>query len=242
MPCVLSPPSSICTLATEMCQFGGGGLPIHMSPLPTPHNQPLQCGQCGTGLGGRGGCRMSPSRCVPIRSPPKAVCCKDHQHCCPRGYTCNAATQSCEKLLAATPLRFPVPAGPPLSPPRPVATIPADTARACPPGQRCCRSKDGSWARCPFAQVSGWHFGGGGHGGEGGAVSPPMSPIAPLCRAPAVRTGVAAAPLGTAAPGGDASAGPSAGTSGGASPAGRCCDLPRDRGHRLDVPHRIKGF
>lgn len=189
-----------------------------------------------------GGCRMSPSRCVPIRPPPKAVCCKDHQHCCPRGYTCNAATQSCEKLLAATPLRFPVPAGPPLSPPRPVATIPADTARACPPGQRCCRSKDGSWARCPFAQVSGWHFGGGGHGGEGGAVSPPMSPIAPLCRAPAVRTGVAAAPLGTAAPGGDASAGPSAGTSGGASPAGRCCDLPRDRGHRLDVPRRIKGF
>ncbi|XP_068517057.1 progranulin isoform X1 [Anas acuta] len=89
--------------------------------------------------------------CCPLE---QAVCCKDHQHCCPQGYTCNAATQSCEKLLAATPLRFPVPAGPPLSPPRPVATIPADTARACPPGQRCCRSKDGSWARCPFAQGS----------------------------------------------------------------------------------------
>uniref|UniRef100_A0A8B9UCG4 Granulin precursor n=1 Tax=Anas zonorhyncha TaxID=75864 RepID=A0A8B9UCG4_9AVES len=142
------------------------------SPPAAPHVQdvtPTQdggdivgvpcCGQCGTGLGGGhgvlgGGCRMSPSRCVPICPPPKAVCCKDHQHCCPRGYTCNAATQSCEKLLAATPLRFPVPAGPPLSPPRPVATIPADTARACPPGQRCCRSKDGSWARCPFAQGS----------------------------------------------------------------------------------------
>lgn len=196
-----------------------------------------------------GVCRMSPSLCVPPSvPPPKAVCCKDHQHCCPRGYTCNAATQSCEKLLAATPLRFPVPAGPPLSPPRPVATIPGDTARACLPGQRCCRSKDGSWARCPFAQVSGWHFGGRGHGGEGGgAVSPPMSPIAPLRRAPAVRTDVAAAPLGTAAPGGDASAGPSAGTSGGASPAGRCCDLP-GAGDTCsgpwsgDVPRRIKGF
>uniref|UniRef100_A0A8B9UA63 Granulin precursor n=1 Tax=Anas zonorhyncha TaxID=75864 RepID=A0A8B9UA63_9AVES len=158
-PVSCPPPSSICTLAMGMCQFGGGGFP-YTSPLPTPHNQPLQqCGQCGTGLGGGhgvlgGGCRMSPSRCVPICPPPKAVCCKDHQHCCPRGYTCNAATQSCEKLLAATPLRFPVPAGPPLSPPRPVATIPADTARACPPGQRCCRSKDGSWARCPFAQGS----------------------------------------------------------------------------------------
>ncbi|XP_040392925.1 progranulin isoform X3 [Cygnus olor] len=89
--------------------------------------------------------------CCPLE---QAVCCKDHQHCCPRGYTCNVATQSCEKLLAATPLRSPAPAGPPLSPLRPVATIPGDTARACLPGQRCCRSTDGSWARCPFAQGS----------------------------------------------------------------------------------------
>ncbi|XP_040392928.1 progranulin isoform X6 [Cygnus olor] len=98
-------------------------------------------------------CRLSSGAwgCCPLE---QAVCCKDHQHCCPRGYTCNVATQSCEKLLAATPLRSPAPAGPPLSPLRPVATIPGDTARACLPGQRCCRSTDGSWARCPFAQGS----------------------------------------------------------------------------------------
>uniref|UniRef100_A0A8B9T7H7 Granulin precursor n=1 Tax=Anas platyrhynchos TaxID=8839 RepID=A0A8B9T7H7_ANAPL len=136
-------------------------------------------------------CRLSSGAwgCCPLE---QAVCCKDHQHCCPRGYTCNAATQSCEKLLAATPLRFPVPTGPPLSPPRPVATIPADTARACPPGQRCCRSKDGSWARCPFAQGSCCEDGrrccpagyrcarGGREANGGGDGAPPPAPMPAL--------------------------------------------------------------
>ncbi|NWI72279.1 GRN protein, partial [Dryoscopus gambensis] len=65
----------------------------------------------------------------------QAVCCGDHQHCCPRGYTCNVATESCEKLLAPTPL-LPSPAAP---------------RRALP---RCCRARGGSWGCCPFAQGS----------------------------------------------------------------------------------------
>lgn len=180
MPCVLSPPPAPSAPWLWGCaSLVGGGFPYTRSSSPPPitnHFSGVALGWGGHGVLG-GVCRMSPSLCVhPSVPPPKAVCCKDHQHCCPRGYTCNAATQSCEKLLAATPLRFPVPAGPPLSPPRPVATIPGDTARACLPGQRCCRSKDGSWARCPFAQVSGWHFGGRGHGGEGGGLCPHPCP------------------------------------------------------------------
>nr|2JYT_A Chain A, Granulin-5 [Homo sapiens]2JYU_A Chain A, Granulin-5 [Homo sapiens] len=35
--------------------------------------------------------------CCPI---PEAVCCSDHQHCCPQGYTCVAEGQ-CQKLAAA---------------------------------------------------------------------------------------------------------------------------------------------
>uniref|UniRef100_A0A8B9CE07 Granulin precursor n=1 Tax=Anser brachyrhynchus TaxID=132585 RepID=A0A8B9CE07_9AVES len=86
-----------------------------------------------------------------VCTPPQAVCCKDHQHCCPRGYTCNVATQSCEKLLAATPLRSP----------------------------RCCRSKDGAWARCPFPSPPA--LGGDTRVGHGPAhishgCSPPPSP------------------------------------------------------------------
>ncbi|NXC40568.1 GRN protein, partial [Penelope pileata] len=109
--------------------------------------------------------------------PPQAVCCKDHQHCCPSGYTCNVATQSCEKQLAATPLRSLSPTRPPasLSLLRPVATVPCDATRARHRGQQCCQSKDGSWACCPFAQGScctdgrhccprGFRCAGGGHG------------------------------------------------------------------------------
>uniref|UniRef100_A0A8B9TB20 Granulin precursor n=1 Tax=Anas platyrhynchos TaxID=8839 RepID=A0A8B9TB20_ANAPL len=158
-PVSCPPPAPSAPWLLEMCQFGGGGgFPYTCPPSPPPITTSAVWAVwhwAGGGhgvLGGGAGCHQAVV--CPSVPPPKAVCCKDHQHCCPRGYTCNAATQSCEKLLAATPLRFPVPTGPPLSPPRPVATIPADTARACPPGQRCCRSKDGSWARCPFAQGS----------------------------------------------------------------------------------------
>ncbi|NXT59469.1 GRN protein, partial [Pluvianellus socialis] len=89
-----------------------------------------------------------------------AVCCRDHQHCCPRGYTCNVAAQSCEKLLAPTPLL----PGPPLCrrPPallrgastHPAAPQPCDTTRSCSGGQRCCPSRGGSWGCCPFSQGS----------------------------------------------------------------------------------------
>lgn len=71
--CPVPPPSSICTLAMGMCQFGGGGFPIHTFLLPTPHNKPLQ--QCGTGLGGTwgagGGCAGCHQAFVSLRlSPP----------------------------------------------------------------------------------------------------------------------------------------------------------------------------
>ncbi|NXT92580.1 GRN protein, partial [Anhinga rufa] len=96
--------------------------------------------------------------------PLQAVCCGDHQHCCPRGYTCNVATQSCEKLLAPTPL-LPAPApgrqAPTPSPAllqaastEPGAAVPCDAAHSCRDGQQCCRSRGDSWGCCPFAQGS----------------------------------------------------------------------------------------
>ncbi|XP_074417969.1 progranulin [Larus michahellis] len=106
--------------------------------------------------------------CCPLE---QAVCCRDHQHCCPRGYTCNVAAQSCEKLLAPTPLlpapapplRLPAPPHHPPNPPpallratstQPGATVPCDAANSCRLGQRCCRSRGGSWGCCPFTQGS----------------------------------------------------------------------------------------
>ncbi|NXQ62844.1 GRN protein, partial [Anthoscopus minutus] len=99
---------------------------------------------------------------------PQAVCCGDHQHCCPRGYTCNVATESCEKLLAPTPL-LPTPTAPrqALSAPHwapsvplrasgthPGGLVPCGATGSCHRGQQCCQARGGSWGCCPFAQGS----------------------------------------------------------------------------------------
>ncbi|NXD18682.1 GRN protein, partial [Nothocercus nigrocapillus] len=82
---------------------------------------------------------------------PQAVCCKDHEHCCPWGYTCNVVAQSCEKRRPREP-----PAPTPLQGARsvPAAPVPCDTAHACPSGQKCCAGPHGSWGCCPFAEGS----------------------------------------------------------------------------------------
>ncbi|NXX49104.1 GRN protein, partial [Tricholaema leucomelas] len=36
----------------------------------------------------------------------------------------------------------------------PDGTVPCDATRSCQGGQRCCRSRAGSWGCCPFAQGS----------------------------------------------------------------------------------------
>ncbi|XP_072775308.1 progranulin isoform X2 [Taeniopygia guttata] len=105
-------------------------------------------------------CRLSLGTwgCCPLE---QAVCCGDHKHCCPRGYTCNVATESCEKLLAPTPL-LPTPSAPRRAPPVPLRAagihpgglVPCGATGSCHAGQRCCQARGGSWGCCPFAQGS----------------------------------------------------------------------------------------
>ncbi|XP_064589964.1 progranulin isoform X2 [Zonotrichia leucophrys gambelii] len=105
-------------------------------------------------------CRLSLGTwgCCPLE---QAVCCGDHKHCCPRGYTCNVATESCEKLLAPTPL-LPTPSAPRRALPvplraagtRPGGLVPCGATGSCRGGQRCCQARGGSWGCCPFAQGS----------------------------------------------------------------------------------------
>ncbi|XP_062484252.1 progranulin [Pezoporus occidentalis] len=108
-------------------------------------------------------CRLSSGAwgCCPLE---QAVCCRDHQHCCPWGYTCNVATQSCEKLLTPT-LLLGARTSPPWAPtPRPAslraagtdpsAAVPCGAAHSCRGGHRCCRTRGGSWGCCPFTQGS----------------------------------------------------------------------------------------
>ncbi|CAM9806397.1 unnamed protein product [Bubo scandiacus] len=151
-------------------QEGGGHRPWVQKTPALARGGDVRCDEETSCPQGSTCCRLSSGAwgCCPLE---QAVCCRDHQHCCPRGYTCNVATQSCEKLLAPTPLlrtptsRLRAPSPPlrtPTLPPAPLraastqpgAAVPCDAARSCRGGQRCCRGRGGSWGCCPFTQGS----------------------------------------------------------------------------------------
>ncbi|XP_051245823.1 progranulin [Dicentrarchus labrax] len=98
---------------------------------------------------------------------PKAVCCPDLAHCCPSGFSCNLATQLCEKenqpwmntpmvkKEAAEEPRTPV------SPPQEVesnhvldqksSVVHCDNYYVCPDATTCCRHPRGAWFCCPYS-------------------------------------------------------------------------------------------
>lgn len=77
----------------------------------------------------------------------KAVCCADHQHCCPQGYTCDLESGTCVK---------------PMTQAKPVALslltgakqlredVQCDAESRCGSDQTCCRTSTNSWACCPY--------------------------------------------------------------------------------------------
>ncbi|XP_077020277.1 progranulin [Tamandua tetradactyla] len=74
---------------------------------------------------------------------PEAVCCLDHQHCCPHGYRCTPEGQ-CEKgnkMVARLEKR-------PVLEARPPRDTSCDQHTSCPVGQTCCPSLSGGSACC----------------------------------------------------------------------------------------------
>ncbi|XP_070585345.1 progranulin isoform X2 [Erythrolamprus reginae] len=80
----------------------------------------------------------------------QAVCCEDHKHCCPSGYTCNVAAQSCEKRY--WPGLVDAAEGLPTLPQTDVSgqDIFCGEQHYCHVGQTCCKAKSGGWACCPY--------------------------------------------------------------------------------------------
>ncbi|XP_072212886.1 progranulin [Excalfactoria chinensis] len=79
-------------------QGGGVRLPwLKKSPALRGRGGGVRCDDRSSCPDGSTCCRRSGGTwgCCPLE---QAVCCKDHQHCCPQGYTCDIAAQSCEKL------------------------------------------------------------------------------------------------------------------------------------------------
>ncbi|XP_053094900.1 granulin b isoform X2 [Pangasianodon hypophthalmus] len=94
-------------------------------------------------------CRLRTGKwgCCPLV---KAVCCEDHEHCCPQGYTCDLQSGTCIKPSTTHTLALTL-----------VHTLSeqdedevmCDATRRCPKSQTCCRIPDNEWACCPFEQA-----------------------------------------------------------------------------------------
>ena len=75
--------------------------------------------------------------CCPV---PNAVCCSDHVHCCPSGYTCDVAEGSCIKSSLS----------PPAITPQAPARVHCPDGGECADGQTCCMvDTNGTYGCCP---------------------------------------------------------------------------------------------
>ncbi|XP_034716514.1 granulin b isoform X5 [Etheostoma cragini] len=85
--------------------------------------------------------------CCPL---PKAVCCKDHVHCCPHGTTCNLAASTCDNPSGSpvVPWLGKVPAFPLLT-----NNSKCDETASCPGKSTCCKTESGGLACCPLPQA-----------------------------------------------------------------------------------------
>nr|XP_046271757.1 granulin a [Scatophagus argus] len=95
------------------------------------------CCQLGTGEWG----------CCPLEN---AVCCPDKVHCCPHGYTCDVASNSCQKLITLQLDTVPLTqVYLPDSQPQ-LREVKCDDQHSCEDGQTCCRTSATTWGCCPL--------------------------------------------------------------------------------------------
>ena len=81
--------------------------------------------------------------CCPL---PTAVCCSDHTHCCPQGYTCDVSQGTCTKGAKVMEM---VAKRPALKTPNANVICPGGTAQ-CPSGNTCCMTASGQYGCCPL--------------------------------------------------------------------------------------------
>ncbi|GCB69524.1 hypothetical protein scyTo_0008402 [Scyliorhinus torazame] len=80
--------------------------------------------------------------CCPLT---EAVCCKDHEHCCPNGYTCNLSIGTCEKQSLSVPWEVKLSS---------ISEIKCDDKFSCQSPATCCKVASGGWACCPYEKAT----------------------------------------------------------------------------------------
>ncbi|XP_051243041.1 granulin a isoform X8 [Dicentrarchus labrax] len=93
--------------------------------------------------------------CCPMEN---AVCCADKEHCCPQGYTCNVASNSCQKLIMLQLQTVPLtpvylPEHQPQFNPLKLRDIQCDDKTSCEDGETCCKMSATTWGCCPMSNA-----------------------------------------------------------------------------------------
>ncbi|XP_067869322.1 progranulin-like [Heterodontus francisci] len=75
----------------------------------------------------------------------EAVCCEDHEHCCPHGYTCNIGAGTCEKESLSVPWEVKQSS---------LADVKCEDTSHCQSPATCCKIASGIWACCPYKEAT----------------------------------------------------------------------------------------
>ncbi|KAK7919440.1 hypothetical protein WMY93_010724 [Mugilogobius chulae] len=156
------PSGTVCNLAAQTCDDPFNRKPpvswVEKVSTLTSKVENEKCDKQTMCPGGTTCCKKISGQwaCCPL---PQAVCCNDHEHCCPQGYKCNVVEQTCDKpgelslpwvqkistlqkktlqnLAASVPAR-----------------IKCDPHTSCPEGTTCCFMKNTQkWGCCPVPQA-----------------------------------------------------------------------------------------
>ena len=131
-----------CDLADNTCTKGGIKEKVTLQELVTKAVANVPCpdgGQCPDG----NTCCLTTSGSYGCCPQPNAVCCSDGKHCCPEGYQCDLADNTCTKggIKEKVTLQELVT--------KAVANVPCPDGGQCPDGNTCCLTTSGSYGCCP---------------------------------------------------------------------------------------------
>ncbi|XP_036069009.1 granulin a isoform X3 [Oryzias melastigma] len=107
------PKGKTCNLAAQSCDGGEGSVPmLEKIPSYLKQNVKMQNVSCDSSASCPDQttcCKTTQGTwaCCPL---PEAVCCDDHEHCCPSGTTCDLATLSCLQSSGSVPMSKKMPA------------------------------------------------------------------------------------------------------------------------------------
>ncbi|XP_071967349.1 progranulin isoform X1 [Engystomops pustulosus] len=140
------PSGTTCDVSHKKCVNANFEIPMY-NKIPVLHEEAtVKCDDATSCPGTTTCCRLPSGEwgCCPFE---KAVCCGDHLHCCPAGYTCLKDTCNKEgdsipwaKKFSAMKLES--------------SDVQCDQTTSCPDKTTCCRLPSGEWGCCPYEQAT----------------------------------------------------------------------------------------